>query len=128
MDQFVITATAPGHVSLECHGALDLLTRGDLGAACSEALGLATRRLVVDIDGVEFLDCASIRLLEQTAVLQSLQSGDFWVVCNDDFLLRVLSLTGFSARHTTVRAVPTPSRGEVSWRGRARPSGRRGVR
>jgi anti-anti-sigma factor len=127
MDQFVISQLAPGHASLTCRGDLDLLARPDLGAACAEALGIATRRLVVDIDGVDFLDCGSVRLLDQTAALQASQGGEFRVVCSDDFLLRVLKLTGFSARHETVAGQPTPRTEQLSWRARARPSARRAV-
>ena len=131
MDQFLIHEPADGEITLICRGDLDLLTRADLGAACYDALSLSTRLLRIDLDGVDFLDCASIRLLDQTAVIQHRQGGEFEVVCSNEFLRRVLRLTGFSARHGLfVQTEPIAARriGRLSWRVPAPPSARRAAR
>ncbi len=127
MDQFVLSEAVDGEVTLTCRGDLDLLTRADLGAACYDALGVSTRRLVVDLDRVDFLDSGSVRLLDQAAALQTSQGGEFTVVCTNRALHRVLRLTGFSARH---RLFPTAgcTGSRLSWRVPARPSARRAAR
>jgi len=104
MDQFVIAPGPPGQVTLCCHGTLELACRDSLSTACSSALARADTHLVVDLDDVDFLDCASVRLLADTARLQRDRGGSFTVVCSDAFVLRVLALTGFSAQHRVVRA------------------------
>lgn len=131
MEQFLLHQPADGEVTLTCRGDLDLLTRADLGAACYDALGLSTRLLRIDLDGVDFLDCASIRLLDQTALIQERQGGDFVVVCSNEFLRQVMRLTGFSARHglfTRAEALPARRLGRFSWRVPAPPSARRAAR
>ncbi|HYF72638.1 MAG TPA: anti-sigma factor antagonist [Nocardioides sp.] len=125
MDQFVLSEATDGEVTLTCRGDLDLLTRAQLGSACHDALGASTRRLVVDLDDVDFLDSGSVRLLDQAAYLQDRQGGVFTVVCTNDALRRVLRLTGFSARH---RLFPQERSARLSWRDRARPSARRAAR
>lgn len=131
MDQFLLHRHADGEATLTCRGDLDLMTHADLGAACYDAVGLATRRLHVDLDGVDFIDCASIRLLDQTALIQERQGGEFVVVCSNEFLRRVLRLTGFSARHGLFQDAEASSArrvGRLSWRVPAPPSARRAAR
>lgn len=98
MTEFHLDPGPPGHMRLRCHGALDLASRAEFGAACAAALEQAGRQLVVDLTEVEIIDCGCIRLLDDTGELQVGQGGDFEVVCTSPFLRKVLVLTGFAAK------------------------------
>jgi anti-anti-sigma factor len=128
MDQFVLSEVVDGEVTLTCRGDLDLLTRADLGAACDLALGRSTRRLVVDLDEVCFLDSGSVGVLDLCAYLQARRGADFVVVCLNESLHRMLRLTGFSERHPLFPRPAGSDRRPVSWRDPAPPSARRGAR
>jgi anti-sigma B factor antagonist len=54
------------------------------------------RRLVVDLDGVTFLDDSGLGVLLGAAGSARQAGGDLTVVCNSDRLRERLDLTGFS--------------------------------
>jgi anti-anti-sigma factor len=102
MEQFVLHRSS-GQVLLTCSGDLDLVAQKQFEAACDQALAAAPRRLVVDLDQVRHLDCASIRLLVRTRDVQQARGGHFTLVCRQPFFRRLVLAAGLapksSARH-----------------------------
>src|SRR3954470_20965333 len=98
-----ILATHHGdRVVLTICGELDLGTRQLLEERCAE-VSTGDADLVLDLTGVSFVDCGSLRVLGH--LLRS-HGGRTHVLCPEGPVRRVLDLTGFSDLHD-VRVGPT---------------------
>src|SRR3954471_14122033 len=94
-----ILATHHGdRVVLTLCGELDLATRRLLEERCAE-VSMGGADLVLDLTGVSFVDCGSLRVLGQLLRSCSDQGGHSQVLCPDGPVRRVLDLTGFSDQH-----------------------------
>ena len=110
MTQFVVTRPGFGQTAIVCSGALDLMVRPDLEAACDKALSAEPRQLLVDLDGVSHLDCGSMRVLARAGEVQRQNGGCFTVVCRQPFFRRLLVGAGLGP------SLPARSPGAVARR------------
>ena len=89
-------STETNDVSTIIHvgGDLDVYTSPRLKESLTEALA-ASSRLVLDLSGVQFIDSTALGVL--VAAHQSAQEngGDFRLVVDDPFLLKIFHITGF---------------------------------
>lgn len=85
-----------GRVALHLVGDFDLQSRATLERACERlSRHEPSRRVVIDLSGVEFIDCASLRILAR-AVQQRRRVGDpSRLVGASPFVRRILDVGGF---------------------------------
>jgi anti-sigma B factor antagonist len=94
-DQLTIdtTAIADGWV-LKVGGELDLATAPALAARLRELDDAGSKRLVVDLRALEFMDCSGLRVLVAARTRARRRDGRFEVACGQDQVQRLLKLTG----------------------------------
>jgi anti-anti-sigma factor len=80
-------------VVLACRGALDHFTAPRLRAAVAEARAAGSRRIVLDLSGLDFMDAGGIHLLED-ARDGRLGEAEYVMVDGIDAVARPLSLIG----------------------------------
>jgi anti-sigma B factor antagonist len=87
---------SPDQATVVITGELDLTTQAVLAEHLSLALGARPRRLVVDLAGTGFMDCASARVI--ACARQFLPDGSRLIIRHPSRAVRrVLELTGFGA-------------------------------
>jgi anti-sigma B factor antagonist len=91
----VVTATA-GTVTVTISGELDLATAGELEQRLAAVLEDRPQRLVFDLAGVRFVDCAALRVIAGTGPF--LPTGRPVVRRPSPAVRRMLALTGLAAR------------------------------
>lgn len=91
-----VQAVGDGAVTVTLHGELDVATAPGVSAHLEQALEYHPRQLVFDLAGVEFMDCAALRMLMETA--RALPGSPPLVLRHLSFAVRrLLSLTGYDA-------------------------------
>jgi anti-sigma B factor antagonist len=101
-------------VLVSISGELDLATRDLLRERCATVP--PAPELVIDLTGLAFVDCGSLRVLERLMVDCTAAGGRARVVAPDGPVRRVLEISGFADLHE----VQMPA--DVRSRGPARPS------
>jgi anti-anti-sigma factor len=90
-------AAAAGTATLVISGELDVTTRPLLSRQLAQILEGRPQRLVFDMSGVDFIDCAAIRLIALTG--RFLPEGRRPVIRSPSPVVRrLLELTGFAAQ------------------------------
>lgn len=101
----VRTVSAAGTATVIVSGELDIFTLPAVRQALAEVLAREPERLVLDLAGITFIDCASARVLAAAApVLPGL--GEAILRRPSRVVLRVLELTGMSACFRIERSLP----------------------
>lgn len=113
-------------VVLSLRGELDLLSASSLEACLSGIRYQGRERLVVDLTGLAFIDCACLRVL--AACRQEIQATGrgFALAGPRGAVLRILAVTGLLSRfevHDSVEGAVTGSDAQRSATFRATPSG-----
>ncbi|MGL4744803.1 MAG: STAS domain-containing protein [Dermatophilaceae bacterium] len=75
-------------------GEVDAYTAAQLRGALDAEVGAGRVRLVVDLEGVSFIDSTGLGVLVGRLKLVRHQSGWLRIVCSSDRVLRVLRITG----------------------------------
>ena len=75
-------------------GEVDVYTAAQLRAALDEEIASGRSHLVVDLDGVSFLDSTGLGVLVGRLKLVRNSSGWLRIVCSNDRILRVFRITG----------------------------------
>jgi anti-sigma B factor antagonist len=113
---------------VEPTGDLDLSTAGELRATFTDAFEGGYTRLVVLLDGLDFMDSSGLGLLVGALKRARADDGSVELVCSRPFLVRTLKVTGldrvFTVHRSSEGVVPAASAGR---RGRRRLPSRRGV-
>jgi anti-sigma B factor antagonist len=102
----------PGTTLLRVDGEVDMLTSPTLRRAISDQL--ATDRLIIDLDGVEFLGTSGLAALVEARAEALERQVELWLVCSTRHVLRPLEIAGlvklFQITDSVSRALePTPS-------------------
>jgi anti-sigma B factor antagonist len=79
---------------LRVAGEVDMLTSPDLREAITQQLGSGVHRLVIDLDGVEFLGTSGLAALVETRTEAEAKSVRLWLVCSNRNVLRPLQIAG----------------------------------
>jgi anti-sigma B factor antagonist len=79
---------------LEVVGEIDLSSAAALRAAIDEAIGDGVRALVVDLEGVAFMDSSGLSVLVAAMRQLAEAGGRFAVVCTNPSLIKVFAVTG----------------------------------
>jgi len=102
----LIDSTVHSHVLVvHLYGEFDVATEAHLGHSLADAAQGHPPRMVVDLSGVTFLDCATVRVLARTALLMADRGGSLVVACPDTHVARVLALTRYTTSFPTVGTV-----------------------
>jgi anti-sigma B factor antagonist len=79
---------------LRVAGEVDMLTSPDLREAITGQLSSSLRRLIIDLDGVEFLGTSGLAALVETRTQAQANSVELWLVCSNRNVLRPLQIAG----------------------------------
>lgn len=82
------------HLVVSCKGDLDFDSADILVNAVSDGLSSGNLHTVLDLNHVTFIDCAALRSLAIADQLLTDAGGSLSVVCNNEFVLRLLELSG----------------------------------
>ncbi len=83
-----------GAVVVVVRGEVDVAVTGELTGALREAIGEGGRRVVVDLESVDFIDSAGLGVLVAGLKRVREHDGTLALVCTREPVLRVLSITG----------------------------------
>jgi anti-sigma B factor antagonist len=108
--------TAGGHVVVAAAGEIDISSAPILRAAIDTVIDSGCRQLIVDLDGVWFMDSTGLNLL--IAVSRELGTGSLGVVANHPTVRRVFAISGvdrlvpiFDSIDAAVEAASNPAPG-----------------
>ena len=117
-----LTEPMPGTTLLRVDGEVDMLSSPNLRQAISGQIsGARPRRLLIDLDGVEFLGTSGLAALVE-ARAEALGGGvELWLVCSSRQVLRPLEIAGlielFQVTHSKSEAMasaqPDPNEEEA---------------
>ncbi|MHB8464943.1 MAG: STAS domain-containing protein [Acidimicrobiales bacterium] len=105
MDLRVDVTERGGVAVLAVHGEVDVSTAPRLRQVLVEAASSGHDNVVIDLDGVDFLDSTGLGVIVGGLKRFRTQGGDVLLVCNAPRILRVFEITGQTkvfAIHATV--------------------------
>jgi anti-sigma B factor antagonist len=107
------TTDQGGVAVVQVGGEVDVYTAPQLRTALDEHIGRGHTRLVIDLDGVQFLDSTGLGVLVGRLKLVRTRDGWVRIVCTNERILRVFTITGldkvFPIHDTIEDAVATPA-------------------
>lgn len=116
MDVKLVAQVVGDATVVSVSGEIDVFTAPQLREVLMAAIEGGSRRMIVDLEGVEFLDSTGLAVLVAGLKRVREAGGDLHVVCTRDHILRVLELTGLDkvlAVHASLDSV-TPPNGAAS--------------
>ena len=94
-DLQVTTAQLGDHTTIvSLSGELDVSCARDLEAKLWKATQIPTRRVIVDMADVAFVDSSGLAVLAGAARAARRAGGEFVVVCSDPWVVRIFRSTG----------------------------------
>jgi anti-sigma B factor antagonist len=84
----------PGTALLRVAGEVDMLSSPTLRDNIAAALGEARQRLIIDLDGVEFLGTSGLAALVEGRTSAAERNTELWLVCSRRQVLRPLRIAG----------------------------------
>lgn len=91
----VRVSTAGGHAVVVVHGEIDLATAPALREAIAAMIRNGTRQLIMDLEGVDFLDSTALNVL--VGVVRELGPGSLGVVASKSIVRRIFALSGIES-------------------------------
>lgn len=96
MDLTLETRDADGVTVIAVAGEIDVYTAPKLRDRITELVGEGTYHLVIDMEGVEFLDSTGLGVLVGGLKKVRAHDGSLQLVCNQDRLLKIFRITGLA--------------------------------
>ncbi|TIC85155.1 STAS domain-containing protein [Nocardioides sp. GY 10113] len=96
MDLTLSTREAAGRTVIAVGGEIDVYTAPKLRDTISELVAGGNYRLVVDMEGVEFLDSTGLGVLVGGLKKVRAHDGALELVCTQDRLLKIFKITGLA--------------------------------
>lgn len=84
----------PGTALLRVAGEVDMLSSPTLRDHIAAALGEARQRLIIDLEGVEFLGTSGLAALVEGRTSAAERNTELWLVCSRRQVLRPLRIAG----------------------------------
>ena len=115
------TRECDGHVVVALRGELDLADAADVAAALAAAVAREPR-IIVDLAGLEFIDCSGVAALARARRHARQAGGDLLLAAPQQRVLRVVAITRLAGEfsvHASVEEAAGRSRREtvpVPWR------------
>ncbi|HYN30079.1 MAG TPA: STAS domain-containing protein [Dermatophilaceae bacterium] len=94
MDLSFSTTDQDGIAVVRVGGEVDVYTAPQLRTALDEHISRGHTRLVIDLDGVQFLDSTGLGVLVGRLKLVRTRDGWVRIVCTNERILRVFTITG----------------------------------
>jgi len=85
-----------GRTVVEVSGEIDVYTAPKLREALQGLVDGGSYRLIIDMDGVEFLDSTGLGVLVRGMKRVRAHDGSIDIVCNQGRILRIFKITGLS--------------------------------
>ncbi len=85
-----------GHAVLAVHGEVDVYTAPQFREQLIQLVDAGQRHIVVDLEGVEFLDSTGLGVLVGGLKRVRSHDGDLAIVCTQRRILKVLEITGLT--------------------------------
>jgi anti-sigma B factor antagonist len=109
----MITRECNGQVVVSLRGELDVTEAASVAAALAQ-VAACTRQVIVDLEGLEFIDSSGLAALMRARKHARLAGGDLLLAAPQRQVLRVLAITGladtFSVHACVEDAVGSPGR------------------
>lgn len=83
-----------GLLLLRCDGRIDTLASASLEMALEQAAS-QTRRLHIDLQNVDFISSAGLRILLHAAKSMASADGEFFIVNPSDHVMKIFRMAGF---------------------------------
>ena len=107
MDLTLATREVDDRIVVEVSGEIDVYTAPKLRDKITELVGDEVYDIVIDLEGVEFLDSTGLGVLVGGLKKVRAHDGSLSLVCTQDRLLKIFQITGLSkvfAIHETAEA------------------------
>jgi anti-sigma B factor antagonist len=101
---------AEGTAVLRVVGEIDMLTSPDFHDAITEQLATGRQRLMIELDGVDFLGTSGLAVLVEARDLAASSSVDLWLVCTTRNVLRPLEIAGLTDLFQITDSAPSSMR------------------
>ncbi|MEI2810236.1 MAG: STAS domain-containing protein [Nocardioides sp.] len=96
MDLTLATRDLAGRVVIEVAGEIDVYTAPKLRDRLSDLVAEGAHDLIVDMEGVEFLDSTGLGVLVGGLKKVRSHDGSLELVCTQERLLKIFQITGLS--------------------------------
>lgn len=96
MDLTLVTREADGATIVAVEGEIDVYTAPKLRDKITELVADGSYHLVIDMEGVEFLDSTGLGVLVGGLKKVRAHDGSLQLVCNQDRLLKIFRITGLA--------------------------------
>ncbi|WP_067438583.1 STAS domain-containing protein [Nocardioides jensenii] len=96
MDLTLVTREVDGATIVAVEGEIDVYTAPKLRDKITELVGEGTYHLIIDMEGVEFLDSTGLGVLVGGLKKVRAHDGSLQLVCNQDRLLKIFRITGLA--------------------------------
>lgn len=96
MDLTLVTREADGATIVAVEGEIDVYSAPKLRDKITELVAAGTYDIVIDMEGVEFLDSTGLGVLVGGLKKVRAHSGSLDLVCSQDRLLKIFRITGLS--------------------------------
>lgn len=96
MDLTLATRDVNGQVVVDVTGEIDVYTAPKLRDKITELVANGVYDLVIDMEGVEFLDSTGLGVLVGGLKKVRVHDGSLSLVCTQDRLLKIFQITGLS--------------------------------
>lgn len=96
MDLTLATRDLDGRVVIEVAGEIDVYTAPKLRDRLSDLVAEGAHELIIDMEGVEFLDSTGLGVLVGGLKKVRSHNGSLALVCTQERLLKIFQITGLS--------------------------------
>ncbi|MDN5892982.1 MAG: STAS domain-containing protein [Nocardioides sp.] len=96
MDLTLETRDGDGSTIVAVEGEIDVYTASKLRDKITELVAAGNHHLIIDMEGVEFLDSTGLGVLVGGLKKVRTHDGSLQLICNQDRLLKIFRITGLS--------------------------------
>lgn len=96
MDLTLETRDGDGTTIVAVEGEIDVYTASKLRDKITDLVGAGHYHLIIDMEGVEFLDSTGLGVLVGGLKKVRTHNGSLQLICNQDRLLKIFRITGLS--------------------------------
>ena len=96
MDLTLVTREGDGATIVAVKGEIDVYTAPKLRDKITELVGDGVYHIIIDMEGVEFLDSTGLGVLVGGLKKVRAHDGSLQLICNQDRLLKIFRITGLA--------------------------------
>ena len=111
MDLTIVTRDADGTTIVAVEGEIDVYTAPKLRDKITELVGDGVYHLIIDMEGVEFLDSTGLGVLVGGLKKVRAHNGSLQLICTQERLLKIFRITGLAKVFTIHESAEAASAG-----------------